>query len=98
MVVLLISVMIGGILFFFVVFNLGNRFDKKVIVFWSGLLVGLVFILLFYLRMLGFFFENGMSLLLFIYVVILIVVYIVLMIVISLINFMMVDVVDEFEL
>ncbi len=98
MAVLPISAMIGGILSFLVAPNLGNRFDKKVTALWSGLLVGLAFTLPFHLRMLGFFPENGTSLLLPTYVATLIVAYTALMTAISLINSMMADVVDEFEL
>ena len=98
MAVLPISAMIGGFLSVLIAPNLGYKFDKKATTLWSGLIVGLGFTFPFQLRMLGFFPENGSSLLLPTYVGTLIIAYTALMTVVSLVNSMMADVVDEFEL
>ena len=98
MAVLPISAAVGGFLSVLIAPNLGDKFDKKAAALWSGLIVGLAFSLPFNLRLLGFFPENGTTLLLPVYVLLLIIAYTALMTTVSLVNSMMADVVDEFEL
>jgi len=98
MAVLPISSAVGGFLALMIAPNLGDKLDKKWATFWGALIAGLFFTLPYNLRMLGFFPNNGTSLVLPVFLITLIIAYAALWISASLASSMMADVVDEFEL
>ena len=98
MAVLPLSSAIGGFLSFLIAPNLGDKLDKKWATLWGSLIAGLFFTLPYNLRILGYFPENGTSLVLPVFLITLIIAYAALWVSASLAASMMADVVDEFEL